>query len=44
MECPECKIVEMRVDRVEDEVMHFVCKKCGKEIEKKIQEVEEENS
>ena len=42
MECPECKLVEMRVDKVEDDLIYFVCKKCGKEITKTIEEVENE--
>lgn len=31
MNCPKCQIIEMRVDRVEDNVIHYRCKKCGNE-------------
>lgn len=42
MNCPECKLIEMRVDAVTDNTMHFKCKKCGKEIIKTVEEIEEE--
>lgn len=29
MMCPKCTMVEMRVDKVQDNQMYFVCKKCG---------------
>ena len=41
MNCPKCQLVEMRVDRVENDVIHYVCKKCGEYIEQKIEEIEE---
>ena len=40
MNCPKCKLVEMRVDRVEDNVIHYKCKKCGKEETKLVEELE----
>lgn len=43
MLCNKCKIIEMKVDKVVDEVMHFRCKQCGNEVEKTIEEVEKEN-
>ena len=42
MECPECKMVEMRVEKVEDGFIHYVCRKCGEEVIKSIEEVENE--
>ncbi len=41
MECPNCKLVEMRVDKVQEDKIHYVCKKCGKEVIKDIKELEE---
>ncbi len=34
MKCPQCKLVEMLVVKVDDSVIHYKCKKCGKEIDK----------
>ena len=42
MVCPDCQLIEMRLERVEDDVFYFKCKKCGKEITKKTEELEEE--
>ena len=42
MNCPECEIIEMRVERVEDNTIHYKCKKCGKEVKKTIEELESE--
>lgn len=38
--CPECKILEMRVEKVVDNEIHYTCKKCGKEITKSVEELE----
>lgn len=38
--CPECKILEMRVEKVVDNEIHYACKKCGKEITKSVEELE----
>jgi transposase-like protein len=34
MKCPNCLLVEMFVNKVTDNTIHYKCKKCGKEIEK----------
>lgn len=31
MNCPKCQIIEMRVEKVEDNIIHYKCKNCGKE-------------
>lgn len=31
MNCPKCEILEMRVEKVESENIHYKCKKCGEE-------------
>lgn len=36
MKCPNCKLVEMIVERVIDNIVHYKCKKCGKGIEKEV--------
>ena len=38
MKCPNCKLVEMFVIKVIDNIVHYKCKKCGKEIEKEMNE------
>lgn len=40
MNCPKCELLEMRVDKVLNEEIHYVCKNCGKEEIKKIEELE----
>ena len=42
MNCPKCQLVEMRVDRVTDDEIHYVCKKCGEEIIKSIEDMPED--
>lgn len=42
MNCPDCELVEMRLELVEDGKLHFRCKKCGKEIAKDVTELEDE--
>ena len=32
MNCPNCQLIEMRVEKVENDEIHYKCKKCGKEI------------
>lgn len=41
MNCPKCQLLEMRVDKVVDNEIHYKCKNCGKEEIKKIEELEE---
>lgn len=41
MQCSECEL-EMRVDKVEEGVIYYECKKCGKQFTKTIKELEEE--
>ena len=31
MNCPKCQLLEMRVDKVVDNEIHYKCKNCGKE-------------
>ena len=38
MDCPECKIVDMRVDKVEGDIYYFKCPKCGHEETKEIKD------
>lgn len=38
MKCPGCKMVEMQVWKVKDNVITHVCKKCGKEIKEEIKD------
>lgn len=33
MKCPDCKLVEMLVEKVVNDTVIHKCKKCGKEIE-----------
>ncbi len=44
MNCPNCQLLEMRVNRVIDNEIQYVCKNCGKEIIKSVEELEIENS
>lgn len=30
MNCPKCQLLEMRVNKVEDEKIYYECKNCGK--------------
>lgn len=41
MNCPDCELVEMRLELVENDKLHFKCKKCGKEIVKDVKELED---
>lgn len=29
MQCPKCKMVEMWVEKIENSIIYYVCKKCG---------------
>lgn len=42
MNCPECELLEMRVEKVENNEMYYKCKRCGKEIIVPIPEDEEQ--
>ena len=43
MMCPKCTMVEMRVDKVQDNQMYFVCKKCGETKVVNIEDLESAN-
>lgn len=36
MKCPQCKLVEMLVKSVKDDIVEHVCKKCGTIVKEKI--------
>ncbi len=36
MKCPQCRLIEMRVKEVKDDMVTFICPKCGKEIKEKV--------
>ena len=38
MKCPQCRIVEMMVEKIEDNIVTYKCKKCGKVITEPLQE------
>lgn len=40
MNCPKCQLIEMRVDKVEDEKIYYKCKSCGKQEIVNISELE----
>lgn len=42
MLCSKCKIVEMKMHKVEDDKMYFRCKRCGNEVEKTVEEVKKQ--
>lgn len=44
MLCSKCKIVEMKMDKVEDNKMYFKCKRCGNEAEKTIEEMQQQKA
>lgn len=44
MNCPKCQLIEMRVDKVIDDEIYYVCKNCGEEVVKSVEELEKENS
>jgi predicted RNA-binding Zn-ribbon protein involved in translation (DUF1610 family) len=31
MNCPKCQLIEMRVDKVEEEKIYYECKSCGEQ-------------
>ena len=37
MKCPQCRLVEMLVKEIKDNIVTFVCPKCGKEIKEEIE-------
>lgn len=41
--CNKCGMVEMKMEKVNNDMMFFKCRQCGNEIEKTIYEVEEFN-
>lgn len=44
MNCPKCKLLEMRVERVENDTIYYKCKKCGKEEILKINDLKEKKN
>lgn len=44
MNCPKCQLLEMRVDKVINDEIHYICKNCGKEIIKNVEELEKKNN
>lgn len=42
MNCPKCQLLEMRVDKVVDNEIHYICKNCGEKVIKSIEELEKE--
>lgn len=44
MNCPKCQLLEMRVDKVLDNEIHYICKSCGEKVIKSIEELEKENN
>lgn len=40
MNCPNCLLVEMTVDKIEGDTIFFVCRKCGEEVQKNIHDIE----
>lgn len=44
MNCPKCQLLEMRVDKVKDEQVYYVCKNCGREEIVSIQQLNEDES
>ena len=43
MLCPQCKMVEMRVEKVENNVIYLKCKKCGTETSVSVEELENQD-
>lgn len=41
MKCPECQLVEMLVEKVENDIVTHKCKKCGLELQKPLPEENE---
>ena len=41
MKCPQCKMVEMLVKSVNDNIVKHVCKKCGKVVSQELPQKEE---
>ena len=31
MNCPKCQLIEMRVNKVEEEKIYYECKSCGEQ-------------
>ena len=42
MNCPKCELIEMRVNKVENDKMYYQCKNCGEERVVDIKEIEQE--
>lgn len=38
MKCPQCRLVEMLVKNVKDNVVEYVCKKCGNTVKEEMKE------
>ncbi len=42
MNCPKCQLLEMRVDKVIDNEIHYICKNCEEKVIKNIEKLEKE--
>lgn len=42
MNCAKCQLIEMRVDKVKDGQIYYVCKNCGREEIVSIQELKKQ--
>lgn len=42
MNCPKCQLIEMRVNKVEEEKIYYECKSCGEQQVVDIKELEQE--
>lgn len=40
MKCPQCKLVELLVKKVNDNTREYVCKKCGKTVKEELENKE----
>lgn len=43
MNCPECQLLEMRVEKVVEDEIHYKCKNCGKQEVINTEELEKKN-
>jgi len=42
MKCPQCRLVEMLVKEIKDNIVTFICPKCNKEIKQELENNEPE--
>lgn len=43
MNCSKCQLLEMRVEKVVDNEIHYKCKNCGKEETVNVEDLEKKN-